>query len=89
MSSSMFITIDSKDFPNDINGINNLFRQANKIYGEFEYRYYLILNMNLDVKAYISDLNIQSIKIDIANKSNVQIFAEKLLIKVNYFVFLT
>ena len=85
----MFITIDSKDFPNDINGINNLFRQANKIYGEFEYRYYLILNMNLDVKAYISDLNIQSIKIDIANKSNVQIFAEKLLIKVNYFVFLT
>ena len=85
----MFITIDSKDFPNDINGINNLFRQANKIYGEFEYRYYLILNMNLDVKAYISDLNIQSIKIDIANKSNVQIFAEKLLIKVNYFVLLT
>ena len=45
MSSSMFITIDSKDFPNDINGINNLFRQANKIYGEFEYRYYLIFKI--------------------------------------------
>ena len=87
MTSKNSIIIKTKEFPNNIKAIDNLFQQVYKLNKELENRYYLLIDH--EVKGYITDLNIDNIKIDLASKNEIVIWAEKINLKVNYFLFLT
>ena len=80
MSSINSIKIRTCDFPDNIKGIDRIFHHKNL----GEKSYYLLIEHG--VKIDISDLNIDIIKKDLPKDKEIEIFAEKFEIKLNYFV---
>ena len=85
MSTNNFLRLKLKDFPDSVNGFNELFVKANLIPKRSEYKFYFL---NDYYKYDINDLIIPHIKKDLIKKGceEIKIFCEKIELKVNYIV---